>query len=105
MSGVDPEKGTVSPQWVAVTTVWAQVQDVLPSRGESQADGVRLSQRPARVRIRWRADLARIETGAMRIVQTDRENRMLKIVAGPAEIGRREALEFMAEEFSTSGDA
>ena len=104
-SAVDPQYGTAVPGWVAVAEVWAQVQDVLPSRAESQSDSVRLASRPSRIRVRWNVSLAAIGTGAMRIVQIDRGDRMLKIVAGPAEIGRRESLEFMAQEFSTSGDA
>ena len=35
----------------------------------------------------------------MRLVMLDRNNRILNIVSQPAEIGRREAIEFMAENY------
>ena len=69
-SAVDPQYGTAVPGWVAVAEVWAQVQDVLPSRAESQSDSVRLASRPSRIRVRWNVSLAAIGTGAMRIVHS-----------------------------------
>ncbi len=32
-------------------------------------------------------------------------NRIMQIIAGPAELGRREGLEFMVEEYSPAGNA
>lgn len=84
--------------WGAHATVLAQVQDVLPSRAESIADGLAIQRRPCRIRCRWRDDI----TSAMRI---DFEGRKLRIVSGPVEIGRRAGLEMMAEEWSTEGVA
>lgn len=94
--GSDPVYGTPSQTWTDVCTVWAEVQDMLPSRGERVAEGVRIANRPARVRIRYRADIS----SDMRIVH---RGRVLQIVGGPAELGRREGLELVAEEYSTSG--
>jgi head-tail adaptor len=85
-------------EWETVVTVWAQVQDVLPSRGEKLADGMSMASRPARIRIRYRAGI----TSDMRIVHGAR---VMQITAGPAELGRREALEIMAEDYSTQGGA
>lgn len=102
--------GAGSAQWSPVATVWAEVRDLLPSRGEKLADGLNVAARPSRVRIRWRRDV----TSAMRILigrmvkdgagnpiwQTDRT---AQIITVPAELGRREGLEFVIEDYSTAG--
>ncbi|WP_370308334.1 phage head closure protein [Sphingobium abikonense] len=87
-----------SGEWEPVITVWANVQDMLPSRGERLAEGINVAARPARVRIRYRTGI----TPAMRFVIGER---IMQIVSGPAELGRREALEFMVEEYSPAGNA
>lgn len=89
--------GAGSGQWIDVVTVWASVQDALPSRAERLADGINVACRPARVRMRFRADV----TSSMRFVIADR---IMQIVAGPAELGRRDGLEFMVEDYSTAGN-
>jgi head-tail adaptor len=73
------------------------VTDALPSRGEKLAEGINLAARPARVRMRFREDV----TPDMRFVMGDR---IMQIVAGPAELGRREGLEFMVEEYRPAGN-
>lgn len=90
--------GAGSGTWSSVGTVWAEVQDALPSRGERLADGINVSSRPARVRIRYRADI----DGSMRFVMGDR---IMQIVSGPAELGRREGMEFMVEDYSSAGNS
>jgi head-tail adaptor len=82
--------------WERVATVWAQVVDVLPSRGERAAEGVTIASRPARIRIRFRPDI----TADMRIIFG---SRTMQIVAGPVELGRRSGLELMAQDYSTAG--
>lgn len=83
--------------WADVTpSEWAEVQDVLPSRGESIADGINIAKRPARIRCNYRTDI----TSDMRVKF---DGRTLKIVAGPAELGRREGLEVVCEELSIEG--
>lgn len=94
----DPNYGTSVVSWVTHGKAWAQVRDVLPSKGESVDDNVNLRRRPARIRMRFREDI----TSDMRIVH---RGRALEIVSGPVELGRREAIELMVQEFSTSGDA
>jgi head-tail adaptor len=101
---VDPDSNTaIAGGWDAIAvapTVWAQVQDVMPSRAESSGDVAESSRLPARIRCRWRGDI----DSAMRIVVDD--GRVMQIVAGPAEIfGRRTWMEFMAEEYSSAEDA
>lgn len=94
---INPEYGGTVQKWIPVVTVWAEVQDVLPSRAVSVQQGVEIAVRPARIRIRWRPGLE----SAMRMVVLGQYPRTMQIVAGPAELGRRQGLEFMAEEFST----
>ncbi len=90
--------GAGSGQWSNVAKVWASVEDALPSRGERLADGINVASRPARVRMRYRNDV----TPDMRFVM---DGRIMQIVAGPAELGRRDGLEFMVEEYSPAGNA
>lgn len=97
----DPVYGTMIYTWENLpthATVWAEVQDVLPSRAESLAEGIDIARRPARIRTRYRDDI----TGAMRVKIGER---VLRIVAGPVEIGRREGLEMICEELSSEGEA
>lgn len=92
----DTTYGTSQEAWVPHVKVWAQVQDVLPSRAERMDQSISIQRRPARVRIRYRTDI----TGDMRI---NYAGRIMRIVAGPVELGRRDGLEMMAEELSTEG--
>lgn len=90
------DSGHPTTKWFIFDEVWAEVQDVLPSRSEKITDGINIASRPCRVRIRYRNDI----TAAMRC-QVD--GRTLRIITTPVEIGRRDGLEFMAEELSTEG--
>lgn len=92
----DPIYGTPVVSWVPVATVWAEVQDMIPSRAERIAEGVSIARRPCRVRMLYRDGL----DSTMRFVLG---SRTLRIVSGPAELGFREGLEFVAEELSTEG--
>jgi SPP1 family predicted phage head-tail adaptor len=94
----DPVYGTSKATWEPVITVWAQVRDILPSRAESVDESISLARHPAQVRIRYRTGI----TSDMRVIYGERT---MQIVAGPAELGRREALELMVEEMSTQGEA
>lgn len=89
--------GAGSGTWQLVAEVWANVQDALPSRAERLGEGISITARPARVRIRFRAGV----TPDMRFVWGDR---VMQIVSGPAELGRREALEFMVEDYRPAGN-
>jgi SPP1 family predicted phage head-tail adaptor len=92
----DPIYNTPIYSWVTFATVWADVQDVLPSRAEKIADGISIARRPARIRIRHLDGI----TTAMRIKIG---SRTLGIIAGPAELGRHVGIELIAEELSTQG--
>lgn len=89
--------GAGSGNWAEVGKEWAEVQDSLPSRAERLAGGINLAARPARVRMRYRDDIS----PDMRFVLGDR---VMQIIAGPAELARREGLEFMVEDFRPAGN-
>jgi SPP1 family predicted phage head-tail adaptor len=88
--------GASAPTWTLLATVWAERRDGLPSRSESVRQGLEQARDQVRYRIRYRDDL----DSSMRIRDG---GDVLQIVGGPAEIGRREYLEFMCERYSTSG--
>ena len=97
-AGKDPRLGTAKAgAWTNYVTVAAEVQDVLPSRSERLDDTINIARRPTRIRTRFREDI----TSDMRIIYGER---VLQIVSGPAELGRRDGLELIAEEY-TSGKA
>jgi len=88
--------GRPSVAWADVVTVSAEVQDMLPSRGERIAEGLNVANRPCRIRIRYREGVS----PDMRVLY---RGRTLRIVSMPAELGHREGLEFMAEELTVEG--
>lgn len=94
----DPRLGAYVYTWEEVATVWADVQDMVPSRAERIADGIAIQARPTRVRIRWRDDI----TSDLRVIIGSDTYR---IVGGPAELGRRERLEMVCEVLTTEGVA
>ncbi|EQB09715.1 phage head closure protein [Novosphingobium lindaniclasticum] len=93
----DPTYNTSKTTWQPHVKVWAQVRDVLPSRAESVDENASMQQRPARIRMRYREDI----TADMRVVY---RGRVMEIVSGPAELGRREGLELIVQELSTRGE-
>lgn len=96
-TGQDATYGTQTVTWTLLARVWAEVQDVLPSRAEATERGLTAAKNPTRVRFRYRSDV----TSAMRIVVRDGSDRVLQIVGGPAEIGRREGTEVLCEAYSS----
>lgn len=94
----DPFYGAETVIWAEFATVWAEVQDVLPSRAERLADSIVIANRPARIHIRYLAGI----TADMRVIIG---TRVLQIVSGPAEIGRRKGIELIAEQYSSAGEA
>ena len=94
----DPQYGTEVVTWVTFACVWAEVKDILPYRAERQADSIQIGRRPVRIRIRYLAGLS----ADMRVII---DNRIHQIISGPGTLGRREAMEIMAEELSSEGAA
>lgn len=92
----DATYGTEVVTWTTLATVWAEIQDVMPSRDESLLnDALEVSKRRTRIRIRWRNDV----DSSMRVLVTYPKARTLQIIGGPADIGgRRNYMELMCEE-------
>lgn len=100
--GDDSFRGAGRGEWQTVEEdVWASIVDVLPSRAEKMAEGLNIATRPARVRMDFRTDV----DASMRLIETTEgvDGRVMQIIAGPATIGNRDAVEFMVEEYSTAG--
>lgn len=92
----DAFDGAGSGEWLPLRTVWANVNDMLPSRGERLAEGINVSSRPARIRMYRRGDV----TANMRFIL---KGRILQIIAGPADF-LDDGMEFMVEEYSPAGN-
>jgi SPP1 family predicted phage head-tail adaptor len=91
--------GARTYSWSAVAPQeWAEVHDILPSRGEQVSEGIDIARRPCRIRTLYRADINR----TMRVTF---DGRTLEIISGPVEMGRRDGLEMMCQELSTQGEA
>lgn len=103
----DSFAGAGSGGWALVQDqVAAEIEEMLPSRGERIANGINVTAGPARIRVRYRTDLQ----SNMRIVEivtdetgNDVDGRVMQIVGKPARLGR-EAIEFVAEDYSTAGN-
>lgn len=99
----DPDYGTEIPGdggWEIVADhIWANVQDQLPSRGETTANGMVT----AVTRTRLRIGLDDRITTAMRVTLHGKGNRLMQIVAGPALLDDRRNVEFMLEGYSHGG--
>jgi head-tail adaptor len=99
---VDPIYGPQDGGWEDVATrIPAQVWDDLPGQSESVQTGLRMADRPARVRIRYMRDLS----SDMRVILHDGEDatgdRVCEISGGPAEIGRREMIELTVRTYTS----
>ena len=93
--------GTDTITWPPFAEVWADVEDILPSRAERISPGIDLASKPCLIRMRFLAGV----TADMRIRYG---TRILQIIGGPAvmrdDAGRVVGLELMAVEVSTQGD-
>lgn len=96
---VDGEYGPQpADQWEDVfSRLPAQVWDDLPSKSESVQNGLRMADRPARVRIRYLRGI----TSDMRVVVHNEVDEIFQISGGPAEIGRRQWIEMTIRGYST----
>lgn len=100
----DEDDGTPVGEWLDLTTVFAEVQDLLPSRAEGMPDGISIARRPSRVRMLYRDDVTSKMQFKLPARSPAEGDRVLRIISGPAEIGGyRDRVEFVAEELSTAG--
>jgi len=94
----DPEYGPQPGGWETVfERVPAQVWDTLPGRAETSGQVLNLAERPARVRMRY----TRGVTSDMRVIVHNETDTIHQISNGPAEIGRRQWIEFTIREYSS----
>ena len=94
----DAEFGTPVITWTLLAVVWAEVQDVMPSRSEAVKQGLVTARNQTRIRYRHRKDV----TSAMRMTVAGSPDRVLQIIAGPAAIGARNSYsEVMCESVSS----
>ena len=91
----DPDYGSEIVTWVLHKHAWASILDVTTKMQESTNSDLRQLKQPTRVQMRYDASI----DVTMRLVVAD-TGRILNIVSQPAEIGRREAIEFMAENYT-----
>lgn len=97
VGGSDPLYNTPVENWQPLLSrYWANVQDVLPSRGESTSNGIEIGVKHARLRMQGAAGV----TLQMRAVLHNRGNQVMKIIAGPAMLDNRLHYEFRIEAHS-----
>ena len=95
VSAQDATYGTPTITWTTLAEVWMNVEDAMPSRAESVKLGLSVATNLTRVRFRKRDDV----TSAMRI---DIGSRVLQIISGPANIGKRDTYqEVMCDEVTS----
>ena len=95
----DPNYGSEVVTWSTYKEAWAQIVDVTSRNQESTNSDLRLLKRPCKVTVRYDSNI----DSNMRIIVLDRDDRVLQLVSKPAELGRREAMEFMAEDYEVNG--
>lgn len=84
--------------WQTVWETWADVSDITTRMQEETKNDLRLLKRPCRLKCRYNPAL----DSTMRVVMLDRDARVLQIVSKPAELGRKEGLEMMCEDYLAS---
>jgi SPP1 family predicted phage head-tail adaptor len=93
----DATYGTQVVTWTQLATVWADVEDVLPSRSEAVRQGLQVARNQTRIRYIYRTDI----DSSMRMTHLRSVNRVFQIVGGPAELGAKEYSEVMCESISS----
>lgn len=101
--GNDPDYNTEIKDWREVATPWAQVQDTLPSKSESVQQTVEIRERPARIRMRYMAGI-RPDMRVVIVGVNGEPDRVCEIVAGPAELGRRDGIELLVKNYGRADD-
>lgn len=92
----DPTYNTEVPTWVALggARIWANWEDVPPSRSEAVHLGLEVARNQSRCRIRYRSDV----TSAMRVLlHGGAMDVVYQIIAEPAMLGRQEWTEMVCE--------
>jgi head-tail adaptor len=95
--------GSYTDTWTTLATVWAEVQDILAGKAERIANDIDMSRRPSRVRFYWREDVTTEMRFRVLGRSTGEATRDMRIISGPAELGFRDRVEFIAEDVTTEG--
>jgi head-tail adaptor len=99
----DPETGAEVKAWVRGATVWAYVEDLVPSRNEGQVQNLPLERNPTRVQYLFRTDV----DPKMRVELLSRHGaveRTMEIIGGPGNVvryGRDRVQEILCETITT----
>jgi len=93
---IDPATGLLESSWTLVASrYWANAQDVLPSRAESTANGLRTAKQQTRLRMPGASTF----TAAMRVTLHGHGDRVMQIVSGPVLLDDRIHYEYMLESY------
>lgn len=96
----DADYGSEVITWQTYKECWANISDITTNRMHEYTNSdVRLIKRPCKVVVRYDEGI----DPTMRIVCLDRNDRILEIVGKPGELGRREGMEFIAQDYSADG--
>jgi head-tail adaptor len=94
--GQDSEFGSATQTWTPyIPQTFARIEDITTNNQERTNSDLRQLKRPCKVVMRYFEGI----TPTMRLVQLDRGERILSIVSKPAELGRKDGIEFMCEEY------
>lgn len=97
-AGTHPDTGRPLDSWAVVADhVWANVQDILPSRSEETSGGLRLAKRQTRLRIDSGIDAL----PDMRVTLHGRGDRVMRVATEPALMDDRRHSEIMLEAYSS----
>ncbi len=95
--GRDPDYGTEIDTWVTVASrIWCEAQDVLPSRAEKVENGRQVATSTTRFRIRKQIMIE----GDMRVILHGKGDRVMQVIAGPAQLDDKLHVECMLEGYS-----
>lgn len=96
--GSEPDFGRPVEQWeVVAARVWANAQDILPSRAETTEQQVRIEVKRTRLRMRANSTI----TAGMRFVLHGHGDRVMEVISGPALLDDRVHMEFLLEGYSS----
>lgn len=90
----DATYGSDVTTWTLLAVIWCNIQDELPSKSESNQNGVVVNTKRSRFRARYRTDI----DSSMRIIC---DGVTYQFVSDAAEIGKKQYIEMMIEKFSS----
>lgn len=90
----DSTYGSDVTTWTLLAVIWCNIQDELPSKTESNQNGVVINAKRSRFRARYRDDI----DSSMRIIC---DGVTYHIVSDAAEIGKKQHIEMIIEKFSS----